>query len=169
MNRPVCELTRDRFSPYGAFAAMIDPAGVKIGAEPVEFFRDMVQVDLGGATSVSCSVCRVQPRPLVIEVTEFHSRCGEGILPLNGDVLIHVGPATPNGTVPMDEIEIFRVPQGTLVSLRPGVWHHAPFALKTMAVDVLILLPERAYANNCTVFEVPAPSRIGISKETRNT
>ena len=44
------------------------------------------------------------------------------------------------------------------VSIRPGVWHHAPFALDTDCANVLILLPERIYANDCTVVEL-APER----------
>jgi ureidoglycolate lyase len=141
---------------------MVNPDAICIGEEPVEFYRDMVQVDLAGAGSVSLSTCRVLKRPPVVDVTEYHTACGEGILPLDGDVLIHVGPATPNGEVPLDRIEVFRVPQGTAVSLRPGVWHHAPFAVNTEVANVLIVLPERTYANDCEVCEIPEDEQITI-------
>jgi len=149
------------FRTYGAFANMIDPQAIRIGEPPVQFFRDMLQLELGAKTA-SFSICRVTKRPLIVDQTEFHSSCGEGILPLDGDVLIHVGFATPNGVVPLDELEVFLVPRGTLVTLRPGVWHHAPFAWETECVNVLIVLPERAYANDCAVYEIPPEKQTEI-------
>jgi ureidoglycolate lyase len=156
------ELTLENFCHYGSFANMINPQTLHIGEKPIEFFRDMVLLDLATSTKASFSVCRVEKRPLVVDVTEYHSYCGEGILPLDGDVLIHVGPATPKGEVCLEDIEIFRVPRGTMVSLRPGTWHHAAFAYNCEYVNVLIVLPERTYANDCTVYEIPEQKRIEI-------
>jgi len=156
------ELGLEDFRAYGSFANMIDPEAAYFGEEPIQFFRDMVQLDLGGKGTASFSICRVRERALVVEVTEYHSSCGEGILPLDSDVLIHVGPASRNDVVPLDEIEVFRVPRGTLVTLRPGVWHHAPLAFNSDKANVLIVLPERTYANDCTVFEIPEDKRTKI-------
>lgn len=156
------ELSLAGFSRYGNFAGTIGPEAYNFGEPPVQFFRDMVQLDLGGAGSASFSVCLVRRRPLVIDKTECHSQTGEGILPLDGDVLIHVAPASRPGVVPVGEIEVFRVPKGTLVALRPGVWHHAPMALDADTVSTLIVLPERTYANDCEVYEIPEEERIEI-------
>ena len=156
------ELTLERFQVYGSFANMLNPKSPKIGAPPIEFFRDMARVNLGRHTQVSCSICRVEPRPPVIDVSEFHSYCGEGMLPLDGDALIHVAPATASSEIPLDSVEVFRVPKGTLVAIHPGVWHHAPFAVQTEPVNVLILLPERTYANDCIVSPIPEDQRITI-------
>jgi ureidoglycolate lyase len=157
------ELSLEAFAPYGAFADMLDPEAAHFGDEPIQFYRDMVQLDLGGKGVASFSICRVKDRPLVVDVTEFHSSCGEGILPLDSDVLIHVGAASPNGEVPLDDLEVFRVPRGTMVALRPGVWHHAPFAHKSQKANVLIVLPERTYANDCTVYEIEKRKRTEIT------
>jgi len=154
-NLPIKELSLENFKNYGAFGNLINPDAPKLGEEPIEFYRDMVLLDLGDATRASFSTCRVLKRPGVVDTTEYHTACGEGILPLDGDVLIHVAPATASGDVPVDSIEIFRVPKGTFVSLRPGVWHHAPFACDTECANVLIVLPERTYANDCFVYEIP--------------
>jgi len=154
------QLTKEGFEPYGTYGDMIHPKTTKIGKEPISFFRDMVQLDLGGHAIASFSVCRVFKRPAVVDVTEYHSSCGEGILPLDGDILCHVGVATPNGKVPVDSIEVFRIPRGTFVSLRPGVWHHAPIAYGAKCVHTLIVLPERTYANDCRVYEIPEADRI---------
>jgi ureidoglycolate lyase len=157
------ELCAESFLPFGFFAGLTDPDAERIGAPPVEFYRDMVQMDLGGAGSASFSTCRVEPREPVVTVTEYHTGTGEGILPLDRDILIHVGPATPPGApVPLDRFRVFQVPKGTMVCLRPGVWHHAPFAVGGGPANVLIALPERTYANDCTVVELAEDEQIRI-------
>ncbi len=159
----VKELSLDSFKNYGTFSNMINPKALKIGAEPIEFFRDMTQLDLGGKGIASFSVCRVLKRPAVVDVSEYHSSCGEGILPLDADCLIHVAPATPNGMVPASDIEIFRVPKGTFVALKPGVWHHAPFVSNSKCVNVLIVLPERTYANDCIVVPLEKADQVAVA------
>ena len=123
----------------------------------------MVQQNLGGATIASFSTCRVEKRDMVIDVTEGHSAASEAILPLDNDILIHVGPASPSGgEVPVDKIRVFRVPKGTLVVLRPGVWHHGPFTVNDKPANILIVLPERSYANDCTVVDIAEQDRIVV-------
>jgi ureidoglycolate lyase len=138
------------FLPYGFFEDMLGDSAVKMGVPPVEFYRDMLQHNLGGESIASYSVCRVWPRPMTIGGAECHSRCGECIMPLDGDVMIHVAPATnPARPLAPEAFQVFRVPQSTMVILRPGVWHGAPYALKQESVSALIGLPERAYAKDC--------------------
>ena len=114
------ELSVETFLPFGFYANMLDPDAEKIGKEPIEFYRDMAQQDLGGKAIVSFSTCRVEKRALVVDVTEYHTATGEGCLPLDNDILIHVGPASPGAVPPLDKIRVFRVPQGTMVVIRPG-------------------------------------------------
>ena len=155
-------LTRDNFYMYGTFANMLNPQAEKLGSEPVEFFRDMAGFSLGQNTIPSFSICRVLDRSKIIDTVEYHDYTGEGILPLDGDVLIHVAPASVRGEISSDKIEIFHVPKGTFVALHPGVWHHAPFALNCSSVNVLIVLPERTYANDCYVCELPPEHHIEV-------
>ena len=159
-------LGRDGFAPFGEFARMMDPDTEFIGRKPIQFFRDMVPLNLGGATVAGFSVCRVEKRPMVVDVTEYHTGCGEGILPLDADILIHVAPATPTGVVPWDRVRVFRVPKGTFVALKAGVWHHAPFLAdaRAKAANVLIVLPERTYANDCVVHELKGRERVAIGE-----
>lgn len=158
------ELSLEAFQEYGTFASMLDPKCIRIGAAPIEFFRDMAQLDLGGDTIASFSVCRVESRPLAIDTIEYHSACGEALLPLDGEVVVPVAPATPEGDIPTERIAVFRVPKGTLLALRPGVWHHAPFTTSDDAVNVLVVLPQRTYANDCTVVELDPEGCIGIKE-----
>ena len=157
------ELTVEDFLPYGTYANFIDPASEKLGSPPIEFFRDMVQQDLGTSGSVSFSTCHVKRRDMIVDVTEYHTHTAEGMLPIDNDILIHVAVATAaDGCVPVDKICVFRIPKGTMVVIRPGVWHHAPFTANDQAANVLIVLPERTYANDCKVFDISEKDRIHI-------
>ncbi|HVO19927.1 MAG TPA: ureidoglycolate lyase [Anaeromyxobacter sp.] len=158
------------FAPYGSYAALMDPdAGARpaqrIGAPPVEFFRDLLQSGLGLDTTVSFGVCRVTRRPPVVDASEYHDASCEALMPMDGDVLVHVAPAVPGGRFPAEQAEVFLVPRGTMVVLRPGVWHHGPFALGAERVSCLVALPERLYQRDCHGVEIPPQDRIRVVGE----
>jgi len=159
------KLTMEAFAPYGTFASVMAPKGCKMGEKPVEFFRDMVQQCLGSANIVSYSACVVEQRDWVIENTEYHNYCGEAIICLDGDYLVHVAPACPVGEEPFENIEVFLVPSGTMVVTRPGVWHQAGFPYGCDEVHILCALPERAYANDCVFVVIPDDKRIKVLDE----
>ena len=74
---------------------------------------------------------------------------------LDNDILIHVGPASPKGSdIPLDKFKVFHIPKGTMVVLRSGVWHHGPFTANDQPANILIVLPERTYANDCVAIEL---------------
>ncbi len=157
-------LTRDAFRRYGSYAPLIDPmeeeaAGPK-DAETV-FFRDLLQQDLDGGAP-SYSTCRVLPRPMQITEVEFHDHTCEVAIPLDGDAILWFAPATPGKTFPADKVEAFYVPQGYVVSVRPGVWHHAAYAVKDKPLNVLIVLPERTYVNDAYCASLPKDEQIRI-------
>lgn len=160
----VKQLTHKEFKCFGFFENLRTPQSYHFGDTPIKFYRDMIGLNLGLATTASFSVCQVSKRPLIIDKIEFHSKTSEGILPLDADILIHVGPATGIGDAPLDQIEVFRVPQGTMVVLKQGVWHHAPFAYNTDKANVLIVLPERTYAIDCAAIKIEQKNRIEINE-----
>lgn len=160
----VQELSAENFKIYGSFSNLINPNAPRFGPEPIEFYPDLEQLNLGQTSCASFSVCRVSERPNIIQKLEFHNHSGEALCPLDGDVLIHVALATKKGDTPVDRIEVFRIPKGTLVTLRPGVWHHAPFAFECKYVNVMVVLPERTYMNDCFVFIIPEEEQIEIEK-----
>jgi ureidoglycolate hydrolase len=157
------KLTPEAFAKYGTFAGMLNPSGPHLGAEPIQFYRDMVLSNLGTVPVASFSVCRVLKRPFEMDVSEFHDGCCELAMPLDGDVLMHVAPAGPSKEFPFDEAEVFLVPRGTAVCIRPGVWHHAAFAYGCDAVNILCVLPERTYAIDCSVYEFPADKHLKVT------
>lgn len=160
------ELTVEAFKPYGTFVNMLNPDTEVIGDKPAQFFRDMAQLAMHHPRSLpSFSICRVEKRPLVIDVTEMHSWTAEGNLALDADALIHVAPATPNGVVPKDRFRVFRQPKGTFVTINAGVWHHAPFVWGGADyLNMLIVLPERTYANDCVVVSLDKNEQIAIKE-----
>ncbi|MDH7554595.1 MAG: ureidoglycolate lyase [Spirochaetota bacterium] len=155
------KLTLENFSPYGYFSKMQNPGTIYFGTSPVKFYRDIIQLPVISMTNVSFSICQVEKRDFVIQKIECHSHCYEGILPLDGDVLIHVAHATQNNVYPYDDIRVFLVPQYTMVVLKAGVWHHAPFAVNS-TVNTLIILPERTYANDCIRMDIPEEFQLKI-------
>jgi ureidoglycolate lyase len=160
-------LTFDAFSKYGAFAALLEPAGPMIGGAPVSFFRDLLQQDLGSTTTVSYSVCVVEHRDWVIEGMEHHNHTCESFVSLDGDYVLYVAPACPEEKPPSDSIEAFMVPKCTMIVMRPGVWHLAGFSNDRKTVHLLCALPERAYANDCVVVDFPEKERIRVLNEMR--
>ena len=85
------------------------------------------------------------------------------ILPLDGDVYIHGGPRSDIDDPPYEKFELFRVPQGTAVYMRPGTWHFAAFPCTQDCVNVMVLLPERTYANDCIVAHIPKDRQIRLA------
>ena len=146
----VQKLCRETFHKFGTYSMLIDPF-TEEAAGPKEagsvFFRDILQQDLGGKAA-SYSTCRVLPRRLEITDAEFHNHTCETAIPLDGDAILWFAPASAGRKFPADKAEAFYVPQGCAVVCRPGVWHHAPYAMNQKPVNVLVVLPERTYAND---------------------
>lgn len=159
------ELTLEAFRSFGTFVNMLNPDTEAIGDGPVKFHRDMALLAVQHPRSLPAfSVCRVEKRPLVVDISEIHNYTAEGSMPLDADALIHVAPATPNGVCPKDRIRVFRVPKGTFVTTNAGVWHHAAFAYKADILNMLIVLPERTYANDCIVVSFEKHEQVYIGE-----
>lgn len=158
------KLTLNNFRAYGNFISTLSPEGPKIGEEPIEFYRDMLQVRLGQSNTVSVSVCRVKKREPLVDCVECHSKTSEGFMPLDGDVLMYVLPATPIGEFDINNTKAFIIPRGTLVSINAGVWHYVPYPIQDDYVNVLVMLPERTYANDCKVVILDKDELLFIEK-----
>lgn len=159
------KLSLEAYKPFGTYANLINPSDEKLGAPPVEFFRDQLQLDVRGDVSFSYSCCRVEKRPMIIDILEYHSSCGEVVLPLDNDILLQVAPATANGDpLPLDKMRVFYVPKGTAITIKPGVWHWGPFTVNDEPANILINLPERTYANDCIVVNLKEEEFIQIEQ-----
>ena len=159
---PARPLTENAFRVYGSCADLMRPENSVSNGQAKKFFRELCILGLGRETNAAFSTLKVRKVPPIVEATEFHAACGEGLFVVDGDVVMHVGPPTANRTPPLDDFEAFVVPAGTFVSLRPGVWHYEPFALTNDVVCVIIVLPERTYANDTCFVELSSEDRIEI-------
>jgi ureidoglycolate lyase len=160
------QLTHESFRPFGSFTDLLNPDGPHLGVAggPLEFFRDGLMQHLGSSTNLAHSCCRVRPRPMIIDVLEYHSHTAEAMLALDNDMIVQVAPATPpQVSVPLDEFRAFAVSRGTIITLLPGVWHHGPFSPNKSSVHILVCLPERTYANDCIVVELKKQDRVKIA------
>lgn len=156
------QLEREAFRPYGDFMDLlrVEQMEKMAGADNI-FIPDIVKLHLDGRMPASVSVARVSQCERVISVVEYHSFTCEGILPLDGDVDIFVGPSSFR-TDPA-AIEAFRVPKGTFVRLNPGVVHGRQYVVNSPSVNVLILLPERTFGNDCVFTRLEESDQIRIS------
>lgn len=156
-------LTLENFKPYGSFSGLINPSARGNGIGGMAFHADMEVLELGTAHSAAFSTTRVTSElPPVILALEQHSRCGEGILALDADMLVYFAPAGGSYPDVLNEIDAFLVPMGVMLNIRPGVWHCMPFAHNADVVNVLNVLPERTYANDCTMHLLKEDERIRI-------
>lgn len=159
----VKELNLENFKPYGSFSNMINPTARGNGIGGMAFHADMEILELGTTHAAAFSVTRVtDAMPPVILALENHSHCGEGIMALDADMLVYFAPAGASYPAVLDEIDAFRVPKGTMITIRPGVWHCMPFPVDAPVVNVLNVLPERTYANDCTMKMLEESERIRI-------
>lgn len=150
------------FRKLGEFVDLLAAADLDTGETAEErFFPDLLRLTNNGK-DVCLSITRVRGRPGKITTAELHSDCCEGILPLDGDVYLYAAP--PFWYPKLEETRLFRVPKGTLVKLKPGVIHGAPISVTGAPVNVLILLPERTYSNDCQFMDLEEEKQMTVAE-----
>ena len=140
-------LDREAFRPYGDFMDLlrVPPDREAGGGQhlcPGPFEAPFGRADARLRVRGGVSECE-----RVISALGTTSSPAEGILPLDGDIDIFVGPSSFR--VDPETVVAFRVPKGTFVRLNPGVLHGRQFVVDSPEVNVLILLPERTFGNDC--------------------
>lgn len=143
-------LTPEGFARYGSYQNLLDTDDLakKSILPPFGFFPDVMTLEFGGAPTVS--VCHVKKsEKKIVSFMEAHAKTCEGLLPLDGDVIIYVGPAfgPPERWNP-DKLEAFIVPKGTFVKLNALVIHGTQYAIDTDEVHLLCMLPARTFSND---------------------
>ena len=154
-------ITNENFRPYGSFASMLDPKGHCFPGDNT-FYPDQVELNVQGGKPITFSPLTVKkPERMIVKEAEYHNYTGEGVLVLDDDAIIHVAPPSNHAIVP-EKTEAFIVPKGTLVKLNTGVWHLAALPVNNDVLHVMIILPERVYANDCTVCQYPEDRQVEI-------
>ena len=154
-------ITTENFRPYGSFASILAPKGNCFPGDNT-FYPDQVELNVQGGRPITFSPLTVKkPERMIVTQAEYHTTTGEGILVLDDDAVIHVAPPSNREIVP-EKTEAFIVPKGTLVKLNTGVWHLAALPVHIDLLHVLIVLPERTYANDCVVCDYPEDRQFEI-------
>ena len=154
-------ITHENFRPYGSFASMLDPKGNCFPGDAT-FYPDQVELNVQGGRPITFSPLTVKkPERMIVSQAEYHNYTGEGIFVIDDDAVIHVAPPSNHVIVP-EKTEAFLVPKGTLVKLNTGVWHLAALPVHNELLHVMIILPERVYANDCDVCDYPEDRQVEI-------
>ena len=96
-----------------------------------------------------------------IDFIEFHEHTCEGILPLDGDVILFVGTPGIYGLTP-EHIEAFYVPRGTFVKMNPLIVHGNQFSTSENTVHSMCLLAGRTFHNDMHVKQLSEEEKILI-------
>lgn len=88
-------LDREAFRPYGDFVDLlhIKQMDAMAGADNI-FIPDLTTLRLDERMQASVCVARVSQCERIITAVEYHGFTSEGILPLDGDIDIFVGPSS---------------------------------------------------------------------------
>ena len=155
-------ITAENFKPYGSFANFLNPTGNCFPGDAT-FYPDQIELNIQGGKPVTFSPLTVQkPEKMIVDKAEYHNYTGEGVFVIDDDAIIHVAPPSNKVIVP-EKTEAFIVPKGTLVKLNTGVWHLAALPVNNDLLHVMIILPERVYANDCIVCEYPEEDWVEIT------
>ena len=142
-------ITHEAFAPFGQFYPMASPDGHSLDGDIHKFYPD--RITAGAFARVGYSPIVVQKPPhMIVSAVEYHTATWEMILPLNGDMVLHVAPASAGVPVPA-LTQAFIVPQNTLVKINAAIWHLAPLPATQNSLTAMIILPECTYINDCIV------------------
>lgn len=147
------ELSGEAFSPFGTYFNPLDcdpTLGGGNGHGAVRFYPDCMLLLFEHSNIVAISSLVVEPRDLIVTVTEAHLHTEEAIGGFTKDVVFHVGPAGGTGPDP-SQFRVFRLPAGWWVRLARGVWHHAPFVIGKEETVGTVILPPATYTADCRV------------------
>lgn len=154
-------LSLEAFAPFGQFASLVDNDDIAPEGSAMDFTADLVPMLTSSPLPVCFSTLKSYKRDMVVDALEFHNYTGEGMLCPDDDVVIHVAPAT-NRTLALHKTRAFYIPKGTLVMLKVAVWHYAAFPVHKNKANVIIILPERTYANDCEVVQLKEEEKFRI-------
>lgn len=153
-------ISQEGFAPFGQFYTMDQPQGYALCGEIHQFFPDRLVADSEHRVGYSPIVVK-RPERMIVTQQEYHTTTWEMIMPLDGDMILHVAPAS-GGTPVTDLAQAFIVPRHTLVKLNAAIWHLAPLPKTNEQLTAMIILPECTYANDCTVVDLTPEQQFEI-------
>ena len=143
------ELTVEAFAPYGSF--VLASECLKDTGEPIAYVPEQLNVALCGSDA-AIGVCRVAPQQKVMGSMESHAHTEEGWILINGAGVAAFG--RPGADADAAQYEAFLIPQGTILSLKTGVWHFGPFPVNGEALYAYAILPPGTPENDLIMSEL---------------
>ena len=128
-------LTEEAFAPYGRYLVFSELDDKK---DALAYLADVGSFELGCPTA-GVGVLYADPQPSATDEMEMHFHTEEGWIIMDGPCKTAVG--TPCDDPNKSVYQAFTFPAGTMVSLRPGVWHFAPIPCGDKRTTVLCVLP----------------------------
>lgn len=149
----VKQLTQEGFCRYGTFQNLLDDESLALNSvrnnPDSGFFPDLAAMDFGHSILPTVSVCRVPKKEEnIVSFLEYHQFTSEGLIPLDGDVVICIG--VPENKFSTDNLEAFYIPKGTFVRLNPLIVHGPQFSIEAEVAHVACLLAGRTFKNDIT-------------------
>jgi ureidoglycolate lyase len=145
-------LTVEAFQKYGEFLNLLDNNAIaaKSPMPPMGFFPDLIKLEFGGQNLPTISVCKVnKSEKNIVAFLEAHKFTTEGLIPLDGDVVIYVGPPPFGDKFDVKTLEAFIIPKGTFVKLNPLIVHGSQYPINgAEEVHLICMLPGRTFATD---------------------
>lgn len=140
------DATAEALAPYGTIIGT-DPSVPRL---PITFYGGAVDVRVPAKfeseAAPQLSVCRVQPREMVIDYMERHPQHTQGFVPLGGKPFVVVF-APPAKDMPQPgDLKAFRFDGSCGFMMHKDVWHEFPYALED-DTDLVVVLSEATNAN----------------------
>jgi ureidoglycolate lyase len=147
-------LTKEAFAPYGSF---FDPAAIDakpVSKEPVRFYPDQHPIFIKQSNYASVSSLILEPRPLVIDCTEYHEYCEEFSGGFGEDTVFHVGLPDSKGKPELASFKVFSLPRGWYLRFKCRVCHMAPYVCGKNTTAGIVILPPYTYTVDCVVIKL---------------
>ncbi|WP_230399368.1 ureidoglycolate lyase [Novisyntrophococcus fermenticellae] len=147
-------LSEEAFAKYGSFMNLLDNEAMKKKSIfSSGFFADLISLDFSDGTLPTISVCDVHKKEKnIVDFLEAHTSTCEGLLPLDGDVVIFAG--IPNQPFSAEDLEAFYVPAGTFIKLNPLIVHGTQYPVSEGEVHVVCMLPGRTFHNDMVSYRL---------------
>lgn len=141
-------ITKENFAEFGEY--LDERSTMPTSAEAnFDWWNEIGIIDLKGRISVGV-VKPVFHQDFSETVFEQHSNTPEVLVPLDEDVVLLLGrkDAFATGNMSGDAFSAFLVPRGAVVSIRPGIWHHAPMVLNRSSRVIVLFSENTSLADN---------------------
>lgn len=156
------KLTKEAFAPFGTYYDFANPDGYGLSGAIHTFYPDRLTAYFGGQVGFSSIVVK-KPSEYKITQAEYHTTTCEMIMPISGDMIVHVAPPSAGKPLP-EHTKAFIVPKNTLIKLNACVWHLAPLPKDDESLTAIIVLPECTYMNDCIVVDLKEDEQFVIEE-----